>query len=558
MQWSRLENSVAKVAIAPSPAPENITGGGLAPYRTLWMRAVAVVVALGSLAALALFFSIDHFVTQRFGALHEERVARQVEQVRASAERELSQLRGTVALLAGDADLVNSTYYHRHLEGEREHPQAAVERIARAFAFESVSLWAPDGSLIAGTGAPLGPLAPTNAADPDRPRFHRHQNGVWIVATRLLSYNDHPLAILQIARPLQTGIEAAGESAGANAAVSSRKSVLVVLDDTSDPPIALDVPVPDTVAEAVAGIKRVLGIVLAIFGILLSAGLAIGLRRVFRPVLDVIEAALAVGRGEFHRRLASSGTGGEVTRLVDAFNQMSDGLQRLRDLERRVQHQEQLSAIGRAAARVAHDLNNPLTVISTTADLTARRTDLDPAIAADMQLIQHHSERARATIEALLDYGRPVRLRTRRISLGDTTGEIVRAWARRHQGLSVDYDCAHRAITAEIDPLQIERMLENVLDNARSVARHISVSLTLLDGMARIAVSDDGPGFSPDAQAHLFEPFFTTQAGGTGLGLASALAIARAHAGDITVTPGPPAVVAITLPLADADGQPNV
>ncbi|MDX2289722.1 MAG: HAMP domain-containing sensor histidine kinase [Hyphomicrobiaceae bacterium] len=520
------------------------------------MRAVAVVVALGSLAALALFFSIDHFVTQRFGALHDERVARQVEQVRTSAERELGQLRGTVALLAGDADLVNSTYYHRHLEGEREHPQAAVERIARAFAFESVSLWAPDGSLIAGTGVPLGPMLPTNAADQSNTRFHRHKNGVWIVATHLLFYNDHPLAILQIGRPLRTGIEPAAEF-GAPSDLSSRKSVPVVLNDTSEPRIALYVPVPDTVADAVAGIKRVLGIVLATFGILLTAGLAIGLRRVFRPVLEVIDAALAVGRGEFHRRLTSSGTGGEVTRLVDAFNQMTDGLQRLRDLERKVQHQEQLSAIGRAAARVAHDLNNPLTVISTTADLTARRPDLDPALTADMQLIQHHSERARATIEALLDYGRPVRLRMSRVNLSETTGEIVRAWARRHPGLSVDFRSAQGPITAELDPLQIERMLENVLDNARSVAQRVSVSLAGSDGTARIAITDDGPGFSPDAQVHLFEPFFTTQTGGTGLGLASALAIARAHEGDIAVTPGPPTVVTITLPLADAEVQPK-
>lgn len=516
-----------------------------------------MLVVLGSLAALALFFSIDHFVTQRFGVLHEERVARLVEQVRASAERERGQLRGTAVLIAGDADLINSTYYHRHLEGEREHPQAAVERIARAFAFESVSLWAPDGSLIAGTGIPLGAMGLTEADRPSHTGYRRHNDGIWIVATHLLSYNDHPLAVLQIARPLGAGVLPETDATPA-AAVPSRRSVEVVLDGTAEPRIALDVPVPDTVADAVAGIKRVLGIVLAIFGVLLTAGLAIGLRRVFRPVLDVIDAALAVGRGEFHRRVAGGGGGGEVTRLVDAFNQMSGGLQRLRDLERKVQHQEQLSAIGRAAARVAHDLNNPLTVISTTADLTARRTDLDPALAADVQLIRHHSERARATIEALLDYGRPVRLRTCRVDLDDALGEMTGAWARRHSGLSVDYAASPGPIMAEIDPLQTERMLENVLDNARSVSRRVSVRLTAADGAAWIAISDDGPGFSPDAQAHLFEPFFTTQTGGTGLGLASALAIARAHGGDITVTPGPPAVVSITMPLADAGTQPNV
>lgn len=556
MQWSRFERAGRVDLIDPRSGGNDSTRIGVAPYRTLWLRAVAVLVVLGSLAALALFFSIDHFVTQRFGVIHEERVARIVEQMRVSAERELGQLRGNAALIAGDADLINSTYYHRHLEGEREHPQAAVERIARAFAFESVSLWAPDGSLIAGTGVPLGPMRSDEVNAPGYAGYRHHNNGIWIVATNLLSYNDHPLGVLQIARPLGVGVVPGGEATPA-AAASAQRSVEVVLDGTAQPPIALDVPIPDTVADAVTGIKRVLGIVLVTFGVLLTLGLAYGLRRVFRPVLDVIDAALAVGRGEFHRRVASGGGGGEVTRLVDAFNQMSDGLQRLRDLERKVQHQEQLSAIGRAAARVAHDLNNPLTVISTTADLAARRTDLDAALAADVQLIRHHSERARVTIEALLDYGRPVRLRTKRVDLDDALRDMTRAWARRHPAVALDYAASPDPIMAEIDALQTERMLENVLDNARSVSRRVSVLLTAFDGAARIAISDDGPGFSPDAQAHLFEPFFTTQTGGTGLGLASALAIARAHAGDITVTPGPPAVVTIILPLADAGSQPN-
>lgn len=519
---------------------------------------MAVLVALGGLAALALFFSIDYFVTQRFASLHEERIARLVEQVRAAAERERGQLRGTAALIAGDADLINSTYYHRHLEGEREHPQAAVERITRAFAFDSVSLWAPDGSLIAGSGVPLGPIMGAPAADtPGSTSYQRHDNRIWIAATNLLSYNDRPLAVLQIARPLGAGVLPDIDKATSTAA-PPRRSAEVVLDDAATPRIALNVPVPDTVAEAVAGIKRLLAIVLVAFGVLLTAGLAVGLRRVFRPVLDVIDAALAVGRGEFHRRVANNGGSGEVTRLVDAFNQMSDGLQRLRDLERKVQHQEQLSAIGRAAARVAHDLNNPLTVISTTADLAARRTDLNPALADDVRLIRHHSERARATIEALLDYGRPVRLRTSRVDIGEAVGAIVQAWARRYPGISLDLETLPGPVCAEIDSLQIERMLENVLDNARSVSRRVAVFMTSADGKVRIAITDDGPGFSPDAQRHLFEPFFTTQTGGTGLGLASALAIARAHGGDIMVTPGPPAEVSIVLPRADVDNQPNV
>jgi len=99
----------------------------------------------------------------------------------------------------------------------------------------------------------------------------------------------------------------------------------------------------------------------------------------------------------------------------------------------------------------------------------------------------------------------------------------------------------------QADPLQLERMLENLLDNARSVSKRVTVATGGMPGRAFVQVTDDGPGFPEEARAHLFEPFFTTRIGGTGLGLASCLAIARAHGGDIEVEAGPPAVVTVWL-----------
>ncbi|MFN3868744.1 MAG: ATP-binding protein [Hyphomicrobiaceae bacterium] len=523
----------------------------------MWLKTVAVLVGFGGFTIVALFFSIDYFVTQRFATLHEERIARLTHQIRTAAERERAQLQGATSLIAGDANLINSTYYHRYLDGERDHPQSAVDRIARAFSFASVSLLTPSGQLIARAGTRLDDAPPHS--DTGKPRFVLHDGRVWIIASHMLEHNENSLAVLQIANPLAAGGDQLGEEAARSlrAQSSLRHAVDVELDTSASPTIGLRVMIPDTVAEAVAGIKTVLGIMLVTFGTLLTVGLAIALKRVFRPVLDVIDAAIAVGRGDFSRKIATTGGGSEVGYLVEAFNQMSEGLLRLRQVERTMRHQEQLSAIGRAAARVAHDLNNPLTVITTTAGLVARRTDLDPALAADIRLIEHHCERARATIEALLDYGRPVRMRSVRCDLVPAVEDMAMAWKRRHPAVQLDFRASVPAIPAEVDLIQIERMLENVLDNARSVSTRVEVALDNVDGAARISVSDDGPGFSTDAQAHLFEPFFTTQTGGTGLGLASALAIARAHGGDINITPGPPAIVAITLPLASASAQPK-
>ena len=236
--------------------------------------------------------------------------------------------------------------------------------------------------------------------------------------------------------------------------------------------------------------------------------------------------------------------------LVDAFNRMSDDLKRLRRLEREAQHREQLSAIGRVAARVAHDLNNPLTVISNVAHLVAAREDIDSQLRADMQLVLHHCKRSIATIEALLAYGRPIRLKPQEIDLGALCEGIARRWAGRYADVRLTFSGAPLPLPVSADPYRVEQMLDNLLDNARSFGGKVEVAVGRKDERAFVRVADDGPGFSAEAHEHLFEPFFTTRTGGTGLGLASCLAIARAHGGDLDVDAGPPAALTVWLPLA--------
>lgn len=526
--------------------------------QSLWIRVVAILAVLIGLTTAALFFGVDHFVSLRFSGLHDERVDRLVAQTRQTVERERTQMAAIASLLVNDIDLVNSTYYHLHLEGGREHPQAAVARIARAFNMESVTLWDTQGRFVAGAGASASlPLAfPT--ADPTQ-QAHAEavwlDDTVWIAAVATIHHKENVLARIQIARPLTVffgtvfapGSDVVVRLAGTDPPPAG--AVRVPVNPGAEPPVALDLSAPDTVAFALSDVKRVLAWVMTVFGIVLVAGLTLFLRRLLRPILELIEAALAVGRGEFGRKVSGGGSS-EVAQLVTAFNEMSEGLRRLRDLERRVQHQEQLSAIGRVAARVAHDLNNPLTVISSVADLTARRKDIDEQLAADMRMILHHCERSMATIEALLAYGRPIRLRRQEVELVATCGEAARRWANRFPDVALTIRPEASAAPVIADPFQVERLLDNLLDNARAVGRKVGLEIGRDGPRASLRVTDDGPGFSEEAREHLFEPFFTTKTGGTGLGLASCLAIARAHGGDIEIRPGPPGMVTVWLPLA--------
>ena len=542
-------------AVAPSsPPPEEPRRP--APRSTLWLRVVVVLAGFVSLTTLSLFVGVDHFVSARFARLHAVRVAHLVADIQSVVAGQLAQMAGTASLLVNDLNLVNSTYYHLYLEGGKEQPRAAIDRIARAFHIESVTLWDMNGNLVAAAGSGPESLVLPGAEPGVRTAVIRLGDEVWLVAAATLTHNEDTLAQIQLARPL-TGLlgGAQGFGVGAVVRVASRGPpapgvIRVPLAGSGDAAVELDVAAPDEVNLAVTDVKKVLALVMTVFGLLLVAGIAVFLRRLFRPVIDLISAALAVGRGEFGQTVAHRGRG-EVARLVDAFNQMSEGLRRLRALEREIQHRDQLSAIGRVAARVAHDLNNPLTVISSVARLVAARKDIDGQLACDMQLVVHHCERSITTIEALLAYGRPIRLRRQEIDLAPLCEGVARRWASRFPDVTVAVaPVPPEPLVALADPYRVEQVLDNLLDNARAFGRHIEVVLGAEDDMAFVRIADDGPGFSAEARDHAFEPFFTTRTGGTGLGLASCLAIARGHGGDLDIDAGPPATVTLWLPMA--------
>jgi signal transduction histidine kinase len=540
----------------PVPPPAD-TPCRSAQCPSLWKRVVVVLAGFVGLTTLSLFFGVDHFVSARFARLHAARVAQLVSDIQQTVDGQLAQMAGTASLLVNDLDLVNSTYYHLYLEGGKEQPRAAIDRIAKAFHIESVTLWDMQGGLVAAAGSGPEALVLPGGEAGVRTAAIRLGDEVWLVAVATLTHNEDTLAQIQLAQPL-TGLlgGAQGFGVGAVVRVASRGPpppgvIRVPLDRTGDSTVELDVAAPDEVNLAVTDVKKVLALVMTVFGLLLVVGIAVFLRRLFRPVIDLISAALAVGRGEFGQVVAHRGPG-EVARLVDAFNQMAEGLRRLRALEREVQHRDQLSAIGRVAARVAHDLNNPLTVISNVARLVAARKDIDGELAADMQLVVHHCERSITTIEALLAYGRPIRLRRQEVDLAPLCEGVARRWASRFPDVTVTVAPPPPApLTALADPYRVEQVLDNLLDNARAFGRHIEVALGAEEDMAFVRVADDGPGFSPEAREHAFEPFFTTRTGGTGLGLASCLAIARGHGGDLDIESGPPATVTLWLPLAE-------
>lgn len=517
---------------------------------------VALTLSIALMSA-ALFLGIDHFVSQKFNELRKQRTAYASIQAKAVVERELAQLAGLATLLADDAELRNSTYYHLFLDGEKEHPQAAVRRIAESFRLESVSLWNTSARQVAATGSVPSPPASQRSL-----AVEWVGQTPWLVASAPLTREGQVYAVLQLARPLMPFLDAAfppGSEVTVRAATggAGAERMRVELPARNGKQVWLEIAVQDSVGPALSQVKYLLAWIMAVFGLLLTFALAAFLGWQLKPLRALTQAVSAVGRGEFGARLQSHGRN-EIARLVNAFNVMSDDLARLRDLERRMRHQERLSDIGRMAARVAHDINNPLTVIRNVARLMEKQPTEQPAqIQEDSRLIVHHSERCMRTVEMLLDYGRPIRLKSARHDLNELVAEIAARWRNAWPDTPLTFAPANAPVMVEADAYQMEQMLANLLDNARqaALAGPVALSLTHDDEWAWITITDSGPGFPPEALARLYEPFFTTKPGGNGLGLGSALAIAQAHGGDIGIRPGAPGRGEVRLPLAGDHAQ---
>jgi signal transduction histidine kinase len=197
---------------------------------------------------------------------------------------------------------------------------------------------------------------------------------------------------------------------------------------------------------------------------------------------------------------------------------------------------ERLAALGRVAAGIAHEVRNPLAAMKLRADLARAGGEATPAIARDLTDIASEIVRLdRLVSDLLVVSGRRAGPHTD-VDLGTLVGERVRLLAPWAQERGVTVECSGTA-RASVDADAIARAVDNLLRNAVEASPPSSIVVVKVEpeaGLARVTVTDRGPGVSQEHAAELFEPFFTTKQGGTGLGLALARAVANAHAGTLT------------------------
>jgi two-component system NtrC family sensor kinase len=220
---------------------------------------------------------------------------------------------------------------------------------------------------------------------------------------------------------------------------------------------------------------------------------------------------------------------------------------------------EKLAAIGELVAGVAHELNNPLTGISTFAQLLLE-DNLQGEQFESVSLIKREADRAIGVIRDLLLFARKTDARDVPVDINTIVKHTVRlrALASRSGGIEVHMRLDESNPRARGDEQKLQQVLLNLLVNAESAMqgtqlRHLSLTTQRKSGTVQIVISDTGHGMPPSVSQRVFEPFFTTKppGEGTGLGLSVSYGIIQAHDGTISVesTPEVGTTFTILLPL---------
>lgn len=181
------------------------------------------------------------------------------------------------------------------------------------------------------------------------------------------------------------------------------------------------------------------------------------------------------------------------------------------------EREARLAEIGALAATVAHDLRNPLGII------TMAAAQASPELRAE---IGEQVGRMNHLITDILDYSRAWMVVPRSV--------LMETLVTRH-GIEAQFP---PDMSIEADPVALDRVLTNLIDNARSLGTKVALFATP-GPRAIIDICDDGPGIAPDIQDSLFQPFVSRRPGGTGLGLAIVRRIMEAHGGTVSLIERP-------------------
>ncbi|SHO49130.1 sensor histidine kinase [Desulfopila aestuarii] len=228
------------------------------------------------------------------------------------------------------------------------------------------------------------------------------------------------------------------------------------------------------------------------------------------------------------------------------------------------EHTDKLASIGRLAAGVGHEINNPLAIISQKAglieDLLEMTSDFEykDTVKNNLGGISKSVERCKAITHRLLGFARRTDVTEEPLQVNDIIGEVLQFLdnAMLYSRIKLELHLQSDLPEAVSDRLQLQQIFLNIINNAIDAIGKdgvISITTHTVAGDVRVVIQDNGPGIDKQILPHIFEPFYTTKetGKGTGLGLSICYGLIKKLGGDITVRSvvGQGTAFTITIPV---------
>lgn len=325
---------------------------------------------------------------------------------------------------------------------------------------------------------------------------------------------------------------------------------------------------------------------IALVGIVLIVLISVFLaRRLARPLTRLEEIARNIAGGVYKREFIVKGPR-EIEDLAHSLDEMARQLEaEKRELEewgntlekkvneraeemKKIQSQmfrsEKLASLGKLAAGVAHEINNPLTGILTNSSLLLEDMEAGDPRREDVDVMVKETMRCREIVKRLLDFAKQTKPQTRLASLNTLLENIILLVRNQasFRNVAIQMEPGQAIPNVFVDPDQIQQVFINIILNAAEAMTKggsLKIATALAPDRQSVVVrfADTGPGIPDAMREKIFDPFYTTKEHGTGLGLSISYGIVEQHGGTISVDSmmGKGSTFIIQLPILAGDSS---
>ncbi|MFA7522470.1 MAG: HAMP domain-containing sensor histidine kinase [Halothiobacillaceae bacterium] len=517
---------------------------------------LATRVGLGSIAAvalgsIALFWILGYLIHSDIATIQQAETSRSLAEVSDninSAKQTLLSISNSIIRDEAVWKIISRANESSRAKRQLDH---YVEKISKLHNLDSVTYWDTDGGLIAANQTIIGNMSfGLSSLSDNSPRFPQVGivelgGGIWVVSTAPLIRGGAAYGMFQVSvninslAPNGKITSQTGMSTPANIDESPKNLFTGHLTANGDRlHVAFDQPI-DRLIDGLDTIKY-LALYILLMALTVSAFVWLLIKRATRPLKTLSQSIEQVGHGDFNKTPVTPGPA-DLISIQKAFNGMIDDLSRLNQMKRRLQQQKNLIVLGKISTRIAHDINNPLSVIRSISSLSLyQRPKIDTDdFFDDMKKIYDESSKCLTITDSILSLVRDPVFSVEPVDVVEICQSYLSERAKYSHGFKYNLKTNGVSKNAIAENNYLRIILDNLIDNAVEAndGELVNVELFCDNELLCIKIRDDGTGFPANGnEADVFDFFFTTKATGSGLGLANALSIATSMGGGIEIS----------------------